>query len=374
MKKVLAIFLLFRISVLCHSQDLQTVTDAGNTSFSTAGERYILLGQSSTSGNSIALAWRYNNGAPYSLLESYGGGSPLVLQHSGGNVGIGTASPVYKLDVNGAFRSSYNGHYFMYNGAADVSMRYTERGTGGRAIVHGDGNTLVLNYGGDFSGGTILGANVAFAAQSGNSYINSGNVGIGTTAPGYKLDVQGNSNFKETATFRGGRDGGNTKWINFEDEAGNNLGAFKRTNNGLEINTWPGGQSHLMLNPTGNVAIGTTTPGNYKLAVEGIIGARKIKVTQELWPDYVFDSSYQLAPLRHVEKFIQTNKHLPDVPSATEVEKNGLDLGDNQAVLLKKIEELTLYIIQQNKQLNEQNRQMSELTRRVVDLEAKQAR
>jgi hypothetical protein len=109
---------------------------------------------------------------------------------------------------------------------------------------------------------------------------------------------------------------------------------------------------------SGNVGIGTTSPGSYKLAVEGTIGARRVKVTQAAWADYVFDSTYQLASLQEVEQFIQQNKHLPDVPSAAEVKKEGLDLGDNQAVLLKKIEELTLYIIEQNKQLEVQKQQL----------------
>jgi hypothetical protein len=108
----------------------------------------------------------------------------------------------------------------------------------------------------------------------------------------------------------------------------------------------------------GNVGIGTTTPGTYKLAVEGTIGARKIKITQEAWADYVFDSCYHLPTLHQVEAYIQQNKHLPEVPSATEVKKDGLDLGDNQAVLLKKIEELTLYIIEQNKQAENQKQQL----------------
>lgn len=116
---------------------------------------------------------------------------------------------------------------------------------------------------------------------------------------------------------------------------------------------------------SGNVGIGTTTTGSYKLAVEGTIGARRIKVTQELWADYVFDSSYQLAPLQQVEHFIQQNKHLPDVPSAAAVKKDGLDLGDNQAVLLKKIEELTLYIIAQNKKLEAVCQEVKELREKV---------
>ena len=126
-------------------------------------------------------------------------------------------------------------------------------------------------------------------------------------------------------------------------------------NNGTQID------NILRLTKAVNVDIGTSTPGLYKLAVEGTRGASKIKITQTAWADYVFDSSYQLPSLSHVETFIKENKHLPEVPSASEVKKDGLDLGDNQVVLLKKIEELTLYIIQQNKEITELKKRMSEI-------------
>jgi hypothetical protein len=121
------------------------------------------------------------------------------------------------------------------------------------------------------------------------------------------------------------------------------------------------------------VGIGTTSPGSYKLAVEGTIGARRIKVTQAAWADYVFDSAYQLTSLQEVEQFVQQNKHLPDVPSAAAIKKEGLDLGDNQAVLLRKIEELTLYIIEQNKRLEvqkqaiESQKQQLEIKNKALD-------
>lgn len=100
----------------------------------------------------------------------------------------------------------------------------------------------------------------------------------------------------------------------------------------------------------GNVAIGTTTPGSYKLTVEGTIGARRIKVAQGNWPDYVFAPEYKLPTLGEVEDYIKVNKHLPDVPSAKEVEKEGLDLGEMNKRLLQKMEEMTLYMIELNKQ------------------------
>jgi hypothetical protein len=120
----------------------------------------------------------------------------------------------------------------------------------------------------------------------------------------------------------------------------------------------------LILNPVGgNVGIGTTTP-SAKLFVEGnisangVITAPKITVTQLGWSDCVFDKKYKLRSLSSLESFIKQNKHLPEVPSAKEVEENGISVGDNQVLLLKKIEELTLYVIKQQKQINDLKKQI----------------
>jgi hypothetical protein len=111
---------------------------------------------------------------------------------------------------------------------------------------------------------------------------------------------------------------------------------------------------------TGNIGIGTqllTNPNNYKLAVNGTIGAREVKVEidkpVETWPDFVFVKDYKLTPLEQIEKYISEYKHLPDMPTAYDVAKNGLALGETQALLLKKIEELTLYVIELNKQVEQ---------------------
>lgn len=116
----------------------------------------------------------------------------------------------------------------------------------------------------------------------------------------------------------------------------------------------------------GDVAIGTTTPGPYKLTVEGTIGARRMKVAQGTWPDYVFEEDYHLPALAEVEDYIKANKRLPDVPSAAEVKKDGLDVGEMNERLLRKVEELTLYVIEQQKQVNalqEQNQLLLKLFR-----------
>lgn len=105
----------------------------------------------------------------------------------------------------------------------------------------------------------------------------------------------------------------------------------------------------------GNVGIGTTTFGAHMLAVEGSIGARRIKVSAvgSGWPDFVFEQDYKLPSLQEVEKFVKTNKHLPDVPSATDVQNDGLDLGEMNKLLLKKVEELTLYMIEMQKEIDQ---------------------
>ena len=81
----------------------------------------------------------------------------------------------------------------------------------------------------------------------------------------------------------------------------------------------------------------------------GGIRTRKVKVDQVNWPDYVFEREYKLRSLSSLEAFIKANKHLPDLPSADEVGKDGVDIGETQAALLKKVEELTMYVIEQGK-------------------------
>ncbi|GGA82678.1 hypothetical protein [Puia dinghuensis] len=129
---------------------------------------------------------------------------------------------------------------------------------------------------------------------------------------------------------------------------------------------------YMTILPGGNIGIGTKTTNGYKLAVEGTLGARQVVVNQSTWSDFVFDKSYRLIPLDSVSAFLQQYRHLPDIPSADEVRKNGIDLGRNQALLLQKIEELTLYLIQaeaENKQLKTQLKSFEE---RLSKLEQKQ--
>jgi len=115
----------------------------------------------------------------------------------------------------------------------------------------------------------------------------------------------------------------------------------------------------------GNLAIGTYNPGSYKLAVEGTIGARKVKVTQASWADFVFHPDYELPTLQEVERFIKANRHLPELPSAKEVESDGLDVGEMNKKLLQKIEELTLYMIEMKKESIAQRAELEALRKEL---------
>lgn len=113
---------------------------------------------------------------------------------------------------------------------------------------------------------------------------------------------------------------------------------------------------------SGEVAIGTNTvPAGYKFVVDGHVRAREIRVDQDTWPDYVFSENYDLPPLGEVKRHIKEKGHLPNVPSAAEVQENGVQLGTMDRVLLEKIEELTLYIIEQDEMLQKQQRQIDAL-------------
>jgi hypothetical protein len=130
------------------------------------------------------------------------------------------------------------------------------------------------------------------------------------------------------------------------------------------LTTPDGSQANVVyVNSSANVGVGTTNPQS-KLAVNGTITAKEVKVTQAGWSDYVFAEDYRLLPLDELEAYVGTEKHLPGIPAAKEVEEKGLAIADTLSKQMQKIEELTLYLIQLKKENEDLKKRISTLEER----------
>jgi len=201
-----------------------------------------------------------------------------------------------------------------------------------------------------------------------------GNVGIGTTNPAAPLHVYTPPGLAAYGVFGSGA-GSGTDGLN----VGNNNGSASFVNaHGASGNgvLWlmTDYTTRMTINSMG-VGIGTTNP-QYLLSVNGQIGAKDVIVTNSGWSDYVFQPGYRLRPLSEVNAYIESNHHLPDIPSEAEVNEKGVSVNEMQKKLLAKVEELTLHMIQQEKDnqelrahMAEQEKQNQELRERLVRIE-----
>jgi len=281
----------------------------------------------------------------------------MTISATNGNVGIGTTpSTTYTLDVE-----------------KDVDYQFRLGNGGGLGYNIGRSrSTGYLNFYGDqsgFNGYVFGGANGTFM-----SILNNGNVGIGTTTNNNKFEVVGsNSSYFEAVGFYNTYSYGNSDKAETRINIGkieNNgrqpmgaIGAFPTSNydsnNGILVFYTRNSQNmveRLRINNNGNVSIGTTEadPTGALLTVKGTIHTKEVLIDLNTpLADYVFSPDYTLMPLHKVEAFVKTNKHLPEIPSAAEVKEKGLNMGEMQNKLLQKIEELTLYVIEQQKRIEQ---------------------
>ena len=208
-----------------------------------------------------------------------------------------------------------------------------------------------------------------------------GNVGIGTNTPSQKLQIHnptafnpnmesqaqdhilfssnspGNGGFYGGLTWRSGSRRRASIVASQEHSDGDHIGLAFFTQ-GVD---GPGPMSESMrIRHNGNVGIGTSDPGSYKLAVNGTIRAKEV-IVDTGWSDFVFDENYKLRSLDEVENHIEEYGHLPDVPSASSVQSEGLSVGEAQKIMMQKIEELTLYVIAQQKEIEVQRKEIEML-------------
>jgi hypothetical protein len=315
-----------------------------------------------------------------------------------GNVGIGTTSPISLLDVDGDGKigSLNNRHYLRIASKEWPEIRF-QTPSSDRQIRLGTAHANNGNYGvseGDFYVFTATSSTMPLVVnKNGNvSLVNkSGSVGIGTTSPISLLDVDGDGKIGSLNNRHYLRIA-SKEWpeIRFQTPSSDrqirlgvahaNNGNYGVSEGDFYVFTATSSTMPLVVNKNGNVSlvnksgsvgIGTLNPGAWKLAVNGNIRAKEIKV-ETGWSDFVFYDNYKLPTLKEVENHIKEKGHLKDIPSAKEVEKNGIFLGQMDSKLLQKIEELTLYTIQQEKKIKELeslNTKFIKLQKRLEKLE-----
>ena len=206
---------------------------------------------------------------------------------------------------------------------------------------------------------------ITFGMKAQITELPNGNVGIGTNTPTAGLEVKNNDGIKVQSSENGGWIGsikmtdGFSNTTSRDDMMFSTSGGFmfKMDNNGNGISNIQG----FNIYDRNNNSVFTIKEANGNVAIQGKLDAKEIKVTLTPTADFVFEENYNLPTLKSIEKHIKEKKHLPEIASATEMEKNGVNIGYFQIQLLQKIEELTLYTIEQEKKIKSLEKQNSEI-------------
>jgi len=276
----------------------------------------------------------------------YAGSVSTLIYDSGKNVGIGTTNPISKLHI----RQSSNEDWAAYiqNGGGAGKGLLVEAAAGGQTPI--------------------------FQANDGYGHVrfvilSNGNTGIGTnTSPVSKLDL--GTNYSDPGSYPNKItlwNGGENNYFGFGISA-SDLDYFSQHNHRFytQFNGSPGSEK-MVISSAGDVAIGAQPVNGYKLTVNGGIYALDLRIKPDLsnTADFVFEEGYDLMPLNEVKATIKKNHHLPGVPSAEDMVKNGVSVAEMQATLLKKIEELTLYMISQDEKIESQSKEIQLLNNQI---------
>ena len=328
--------------ILSQSENTVTLSNGGGSftlpTFNDTDAQSLALNGNTLSisnGNSVTLP-TYNY-TPQILSQSE---NTIILSNGGGSFTLPTFNDTdaQSLALNGNTLSISNGNSVTLPTYVDTPQTLSQTG-----------NTVTLsNGGGSFTmpntsvtagtnvtvtgSGSSVSPYVVSAADT-SLYANNGTINSATTTNGNRVVTMNNSNI----------------WFK---------SAAADTNSKIYI---------------GTTATYPSTTGNYKLYVEGGILTEKVKVALRStanWADYVFEKNYDLMPLKNVEEYIAIHKHLPGIDSASELAKNGLDLAEMQAKHMAKIEEMMLYIIDQNKTIEKNIKDIEELKKQVKVLTA----
>jgi hypothetical protein len=345
----------------------------------------------STGGSGIASSIQsrsYDLGGAFDMDFITGSVSTPVTAmtlHYNGFVGIGTTTPTYPLDVFGDVNVG-NVLHFANNKvttfpATDTHPTIYSTSTDGTVYPFLGAGNLVLQS--RTSRDIVFVGNIAPAVQM-VIQGTTGNVGVGTASPGSKLHVKetnatpgfsniiienlGETGYEAGINFKAGRNSGSTisGRIYTVFDGGSSSANARLT---LQSLVSGGDYDNTLTVRYGSVGIGTTAPPTgYKLAVNGnvIATAVTVKLLAD-WPDYVFKKDYQLPTLNQVKDYIDKNHHLPDMPSEKEVTVNGLNLGEMNKLLTKKVEELTLYLIEKDKEIQVLKDRMNKIEKMIVN-------
>ncbi|WP_080779083.1 FtsB/FtsL family cell division protein [Chryseobacterium phocaeense] len=335
-------------------------------------------------------------------LYTQGGALNQTTTPASGNVGIGIHNPHSHLEVanpdGGKITISTGGASALSSSPKYPALEFTGFQNSPKARITATeetGNT----YGSKFSI-LVNDGNSATSLAERLSILRNGNIGIGTTAPKEKLDVSGNILAGGASSTEGinalairYEDGSLSNWgslrssaasyMSFGVKADPNVGYGWLSSNGTlnfsKVAMTMGDEGIKFLSSTPQtIAMNSPVAMNeiMKISVngnallQGKLEAKELKVTLTPTADFVFEENYGLPKLEDVEKHIKDKKHLPEIASAKVMEKEGVNVGEFQIKLLQKIEELTLYVIEQNKQLKDQHQKIQKLQTENADLKS----